>query len=134
MAHLRDWNWIVGRRKIDVGDWFKREGIDTYEKAVKFARSRGLTSPNREQFEAAIARPRVGKSSSNNSSSSTPNNRPVPKKRRRKTKKKASTSAGIAAVEAIEKSKKVELENSVSQSSASNYFRKKRNNAKEQDV
>ena len=57
MGHLVEWSWIVARRGIDVADWFRREGVDTYEKAQNLASKSGFTSPTREQFEKAIAGP-----------------------------------------------------------------------------
>tara|TARA_B100000131_G_scaffold101049_1_gene98047 strand:+ start:525 stop:920 length:396 start_codon:yes stop_codon:yes gene_type:complete len=130
MAHLLDWDWVVSRRKIDVADWFLREGIDTYEKAIEFAKSRGLTPPSRKQFEEASPRPRVAKKRSSNTSSRSSASRSVPKKRTRNTKKKAGTTGSIAAVEAIEKSKKVKTQDAPEDSEAAQYFRAKRKNAK----
>jgi hypothetical protein len=125
MSHLLDWDWVISRRKIDVADWFLREGIDTYEKAIKFAQSRGLTAPTREQFKAASPRPRVAKKRSPDSSSSSGSSHSIAKKRTRNTKKKTGTTGSIAAVEALEKSKKVKSEESTEDTEAAQYFRKR---------
>ena len=130
MGHLVEWSWIVARRGIDVAEWFRREGVDTYEKAQHLASKSGFTAPTREQFEKAIAGPGVAQGASSNPAPAARNTRPVPKKRRRNTKKKTGTTGSIAAVEAIEKSQKVKTQDAPEDSEAAQYFRSKGKNAK----
>ena len=130
MGHLVEWSWIVARRGIDVADWFRREGVDTYEKAQNLASKSGFTSPTREQFEKAIAGPRVVQGTSSDPAPSARNPRSVPKKRRRNTKKKRTTAGSITAVEAIEKSKKVDAQKAAENSEAAEFFRNKGSNGK----
>lgn len=110
MSDLVDWNWFIGRRRVDISVLFKNNGVENYDQVIALASRMGLTTPECKEVERFLTGANVVQGNSNNISTNDSidviSDSLGSDKSRKRRKKIPTTEGSIEATEALEKSEK----------------------------